>query len=336
MSYIPTGMDTRSTGLAHHRSTYYSSRALDQLRFVFRFGEECYDDMIPKRNGRSIQWYRWDALSADTTPSQDGTVPTSGTVSNNILGAELSQYSNFISASSFIVDTSIDALVEEMSDNLGYKAGQTVDRVTRDTIDLYNSSVTVTLFGGSSGYATAEDLRGGVARLDGINARRFPDGDYHVILHPYTMFDIINDPAANGYADIFKYSSPAPGLANGVNPRAANTASFGGVKLRTTTNVKVTTGPPNTYRMYMFSERAIGKASLEGWKPSQVMDPLKESFKINVIPGNKFQLFDPTAEIGGMVSYKFAYVTVPLDGPYGTGSDNYRWITWDCATKLGL
>jgi N4-gp56 family major capsid protein len=331
--YYPTGMDSRSTGLAHQRSTYYTTRALDQLRTTFRFPHVCKDDQIPKRNGRSIQWFRWDALSAQVTPSVDGTIPTSGTISNNVLGAELSQFSAFISASSLITDTSIDPLVEEMSDQLGYQAGQTVDRLTRDPIDAYSGSVSVTLYGT---YPTAEDIRAGGAILDGMNAVRFDGNDYEVILHPYTMFDIVNDPSANGYADMFKYTKAPPMLANGYNPRAAMATSFGGYNFRTTTNVKVTTGSPNTYRMYMFSKDAIGKASLEGWNPSYVTDPLKQNFNIHVIPGNKFSIPDPTAEIGGMVSYKFAYVAVLLDGPWGTGSDNYRYRIWDCPTKLGL
>ena len=135
MAYVPTGMDSRSTGLAHQMSTYYTSRALDQLRTTFRFKDVCKSDMIPRRNGRSIQWYRWDKLAAQTTPSVDGTVPTSGTVSNNIVGAELSQFSAFLSASDLLVATQIDNVIEAMSDQLGYQAGQTVDRLTRDQIE---------------------------------------------------------------------------------------------------------------------------------------------------------------------------------------------------------
>ena len=333
MAYAPTGMDSRSTSLSHHRSTYYSSKALDQLRMVFRFGDVCKDDMIPKRNGRSIQHYRWDNLTHNVTPAVDGTVGTSGTVSNNILGAELSQFSAFISASSFIVDTTIDPLVEEMSDQLGYQAGQTVDRLTRDIIDAYSSSVGYTLFGT---YPTAADLRGLAATLHGANIKPFEDGDFRVIVHPYTFFDIVNDPAANGYADIFKYTAGAPALKSGYDVRTAAAGQWGGFKVQTTTNVKVTSGSPNTYRMYFFGYGGIGKASLEGWGPSSVMDPTKQQFKINVIPGGKFAPYDPTAEIGGMVSYKFAYVAYLLDGPWGSGSDNYRYRIAECPTVLGL
>lgn len=333
MAYVPTGMDSRSTGLAHQMSTYYTSRALDQLRTVFRFKDVCRDDMIPKRNGRSIQWYRWDKLSAATTPSVDGTVPTSGTVSNNIVGAELSQFSAFLSASDLLVSTSIDNVVEHMSDQLGYQAGLTVDRLSRDAIDAYSGSVTVSLFGS---YPTAQDLRGGVAILQGIDALPMEsDGDYRYICHPYTWFDIINDPAANGYADIFKHTTTNTAMKDNADVRKDAVGRFGGVKVQVTTNVKVTSGTPNTYRSYLFARNGWGCASLEGWKPSDVTDPLTQKFKINVIPGGRPTQYDPTGEIGGMVSYKFAYVVACLDGPDGIGG-NFRYRVWENPTLLGL
>ncbi len=332
MAYVPTGMDSRSTGLAHQMSTYYTSRALDQLRTTFRFKDVCQSDMIPKRNGRSIQWFRWDKLSAQTTPSVDGTVPTSGTVSNNIVGAELSQFSAFLSASDLLVATQIDNVIEAMSDQLGYQAGQTVDRLTRDQIDAFSGSVTVSLF---STYPTAQDLRGGVAILQGFDALPLEDGDYRYICHPYTWFDIINDPAANGYADIFKHTTTNTAMKDNADVRKDAVGRFAGVKIQTTTNVKVTSGTPNTYRSYMFARNGIGCASLEGWKPSDVTDPNSQKFKINVIPGGRPDKTDPTGEIGGMVSYKFAYVVTLLDGPDGIGG-NFRYRVWENPTLLGL
>lgn len=332
MAYVPTGMDSRSASLAHQRATYYTQRGLDQLRTTFRFMNVCKSDIIPKRNGRSIEWYRYDKLAAQTTPSVDGTVPTAGTVSTNVVGAELSQFSAFLSASSLLVDTHLDNIVEDMADQLGYQAGLTVDRLTRDVIDLFSGSVTVSLQGT---YPTASDLRGGVAILQGFDALPMEDGDYRFICHPYTWFDIINDPAANGYADIFKHTSVPSALKDNADVRKDAQGRFAGVKVQVTTNVKVTSGSPNTYRSYMFAKNGVGCASLEGWKPSDVTDPNTQKFKINVIPGGKPDRYDPTGEIGGMVSYKFAYVATLLDGPDGIGG-NYRYRVWENPTLLGL
>jgi N4-gp56 family major capsid protein len=262
----------------------------------------------------------------------DGTVPTSGVVSNNIVGAELSQYSGFLSASDLLVATSIDNIVEHMSDQLGYQAGLTVDRISRDAMDAFSSSVTVSLFGS---YPTAQDIRGGVAILQGIDALPFEHGDYEFICHPYSWFDIINDPAANGYADIFKHTTTNTAMKDNANVRKDSVARFAGVRVRTTTNVKVTTGSPNTYRSYLFAKNGWGCASLEGWKPSDVRDPNTQKFKIDVIPGGRPDKADPTGEIGGMVSYKFAYVVVCLDGPDGIGG-NFRYRVWENPTLLGL
>lgn len=333
MAYTPTGMQTTSAGMANLRATYYSDRGLDRLQATTPFREPCSKDMVPKRNGRTIQWFRYNNLSSNTNPTADGTVPTSQTISNNILGADLSQYSAYISMSTFLTDIALDPVIENASDLLGYQAGLSVNAITRAEIDNFHSSVNVSLLGT---YPTAEDIRGGVSRLQGKNVLPLDGGDFLVICHPYTFFDIINDPAANGYADLFKYTTTSNSdTSSGYNVRAKNFSSFSGVRFCASTTVTVTSGSPNLYRMYLFGKNGVGTASLEGWSPSEVYDPNVQKFKINVIPGGKMTPYDPTGEIGGMVSYKFAYVTSVLDGPSGIGG-NFRYIDWDCATKLGL
>lgn len=332
MAYVPTGLSTTSAGMANLRATYYSDRGLDRLQATTPFRETCMKDMVPKRNGRTIQWFRYNNLSAVTNPTADGTVPTSQTISNNIIAGDLSQYSAFISMSTFLTDIALDPVIENASDLLGYQAGLSVNAITRAEIDNYNSSVTVALNGT---YPTAEDVRGGISRLLGKNCLPFEGNNFLFICHPYNWFDIINDPAANGYADMFKYTSADNALAAGYNARAKTVDTFSGIRVVTTTTVTMTSGSPNLYRMYLFAKNGIGCAALEGSSPTEVFDPNTQKFKINVIPGGKMTLYDPTGEIGGMVSYRFTYVTTVLDGPSGIGG-NFRYVTWEAPTKLGL
>jgi len=332
MAYVPTGMNTTSTGMANIRATYYSDRGLDRLQATTPFREACTKDMVPKRNGKTIQWFRYNNLSSVTSPTADGTVPTSQTISNNIVAGDLSQYSAFISMSTFLQDIALDPVIENASDLLGYQAGLSVNEITRSVIDAYNASVTVSLNGT---YPTAEDIRGGVSRLQGANILPHSDNDYLFICHPYSWFDIINDPAANGYADLFKYTTAKSDTVTGFNPRARTVANFAGVRVVTTTTVNMTASGSNLYRAYLFGYNGLGCAALEGSSPSEVFDPNSQKFKINVLSGGKPTLFDPTGEIGGMVSYRFTYLAVALDGPSGIGG-NYRWRTFECPTKLGL
>jgi hypothetical protein len=56
----------------------------------------------------------------------------------------------------------------------------------------------------------------------------------------------------------------------------------------------------------------MGVVSLGGNGPSNVVDPRKQSFAVNVIPG-KPQIADPEGKIGFAVSYRFVFVAKLLD-----------------------
>lgn len=332
MAFVPVGMTTLSPGLAHLQATYYSKRGLDRAQATFRFKEPCFPDMVPKRVGRTVQWFRYDNLAASTATAAEGTTGSSLTIGSHTVGADLSVYSAFISLSTFVNDTAIDPITENASDLLGYQAGLSNDTVTRGTIDTFQASTDVTLL---DTYPTAQDIRGGVARLQGRNFLPFSDGNFLLIVHPYTWFDIINDPSANGYADIFKYTTTNTAMVNNADVRKKNLDNFAGVRVMATTNVKVVSGSPNTYRMYLFANKGVAYSSLEGWTPSDVSDPNTQKFKINVLSGGKPQLYDPTGEIGSVVSYRYTYVSAVVSGPTGIGGD-FRYCTWECPTRLGL
>lgn len=331
MAYTPVGMTTTSLGLAHLTATYYSKVGLDRAQATFRFKEPAFSDMLPKRVGRTCQWFRYDNLAGSTTQSREGTVGTSLTISSRVVGADLSQYSAFISLSTFVQDTAIDSIAENASALLGYQAGLSNDLVMRASIDNFNASTVISAF---DTYLTAEDIRGGVSRLQGRNFLPFDDGDYLFICHPYTWFDIINDPAANGYADMFKYTSVPKAFKN-ADVRKSTLDNFNGVRVMSTTNVATTAGSPNTYRSYLFAKNGVGYSSLEGVAPSDVTDPNTQKFKINMISSRGPTPYDPTGEIGTIVSYRYTFATVVTEGPSGIGG-NFRYITWDTPTRLGI
>ena len=330
MAYYPTPNTTSAAGFAHLQSVYYKRKGLDQLKTVFRFGDACEDDMIPLQNGRSIQWFRYALPTANTTPSVEGTVPTSGTFRSNTVGGDLSQYSSYISLSTMATRTAIDPIVEGAADYLGYQAGLTVDRLSRDVFDNESASTNQTLLNGTT--PTIADFRASAAYLHGANVMPKEDGNFYAIVHPYNVFDLVNDPAANGYSDIFKHSDPnGTAIVNFNKGMRGTLDTLAGVRIVPTTNVYSSGG---TYRAYVIGKGAMGKAALEGTKPTYVSDPQTERFAIKVKRFNgEISVPDPTGEIGAIASYYFTYLCVPLDGPAGIGG-TYRWKSLDCATTL--
>lgn len=327
MAYSPATNLTTSPGLPHVQVTYYKKKALDRLTKKFLFRNACMTDMIPKQEGRTVQWFRYFNLSANTTPSAEGTVGTGISPTSRVVAATVSQYTAFLTISDFLADTAIDPLVENHADLLGYQAGLSVDTITRNVIDAESSSTNQTLL---SAFFRVADLRNSRSGLQAVDVQPMDDGRFYCILHPYVSFDLVNDPAAGGLADIFKYTSPKDTPLVNYEDRGTVT-EVAGCKVVESTNVFTQTGP-NRYRVYVFGKDGIGCVDLSGRGPSKVTDPKKQRFAVRVGRPTD-SVADPEGVIGAYVSYNFIYTAVVLDGPAGIGG-TYRYKTLDPQSSI--
>ncbi len=204
--------------------------------------------------------------------------------------------------------------------------------MTRNVIDDQAGGANLAILGT---YARVADLRNAFTQLQAIDVEPFEDNNMLTILHPFTSYDIVNDPAAGGLADIFKYTAPQSSPLVKYEDRGVVT-HVAGCKVIISTNVKTgTSGSNTTYRMYTFGKGGVGCVDLEGKGPSDVTDPKKQRFKINVIngaPGGS--IADPEGVIGAAVSYNFVFTSVILDGPAGIGG-SFRYRTSDPISSVG-
>lgn len=308
MGYNPAGNMTTTGSLTHLASVWYNRTALDQLRQMNRFVELCEPDMLPKRNGLTVQWYRYSLFGVNTTPHAEGTVGTSLTLGSSTVTAVMKEYADFISLSSLLIDTAIDPIVDNAADNLGYRASISVDRIARTEFDA-NTSVADSTIGTNF---TLSDIRAAVARLKAINVRPKNDGLFRAVIHPYVTFDLQADNTAGGFIDLMKYANPQGALAGEVG-------TGGGCRIVETTAVATSgTAPDVLYTAYVVGKGAVGAVDLQGSGPSTVTDPSRQAFAINVIPGGPSQA-DPEGMIGSYVSYLYRFVVKTLD------STNYRY-----------
>lgn len=315
MAYTPASNTTLSPNLAHLATVYYKKTALDQLMQMFQFLEGTEPDDIPQRSGKTVQWFRYALLTANSTPSSEGTVGTGLGLTSSTISATVQEYSDFLTLSRLLVDTAIDSIKANAAEQLGYRAGLTVDTITRTEFDANVSSVGGSTFGAALG---SIDFRRAVTTLQANNVRPKVGGKYVGIIHPYALFDLKSDNTAGGFIDVMKYADPT-GLLNG------EAGSIEDCRLLKSTNVGTTgTAPQAFYYTYVIGKGAIGAVDLAGRGPSRVTDPSKQSFAINVIDG-KPQIADPTGTIGAAVSYWFAFVVQTLD----TSTYRYRIIRAD-------
>ncbi len=331
MAYSPATNNTTSAGLAHLASVYYRKKGLDRLQKKFQFRSACQDDMLPKAVGKTIQFYRYSNFTANTTPTTEGTVGTGLSMTSKVLGATVSQYTAFITISDLVNITAIDSQVAIASDLLGYQAGLSVDTMTRNVIDDQSAGANLAVLGT---YYRVADLRNAFTQLQAIDVEPFEDNNMLAIIHPFTSYDLVNDPAAGGLADIFKYTAPQSSPLVKYEDRGVVT-HVAGCKVVISTNVKTgTSGGSNTYRAYVFGKGGVGCVDLEGKAPSNVVDPSKQRFKINVVNGGVPSIPDPEGVIGAAVSYNFVFTTVILDGPAGIGG-SFRYRTTDAVSSVG-
>jgi hypothetical protein len=129
---------------------------------------------------------------------------------------------------------------------------------------------------------------------------------------------LMSDNTAGGFIDVLKYANPGA-LIEGGTPMNGEAGKMAGCRIIKSTNVGSTGSAPSTlYYTYLVGMGAVGAIDLSGVGPTNVIDPDKQAFKVNVIKGGP-QIADPEGMIGSAVSYRFVFTVKTLD------SSTYRY-----------
>lgn len=319
-----------STGtITHLASVFYDRKALTSLRKTFMFWKGVDYRTLPLKNGKTIQFYRYSQLGANTSAATEGDYGSSLTLTSGTVSATVAQYADFISFSDMLVDTAIDNdIVAVGADQLGYRAGLSTDTIIRNEIDSVAASIDVSLLGD---YFTALDGANINARFGGLDVKPFPNGYFPAIIHPYIRYDFIHDPQVGGFMDVAKQGQTDQ-LDRLITPNDATgfVGRFDGIEYWSSTNVKVTAGSPNTYRCYFFGQEGLAAIDLAGRGPTRTMDQDKQKFSVKVVNKLPVGVANPTGSIAALASYNFVFVAKVLD------TSPYRIRKIDAPTSLGL
>ncbi len=329
MAYSPASMLSTNVGLAHTLNYYLTRKALDNLVTNTVFMKACEKFNLPKGNGKTLRMYRYNLLGTNTTAnSSEGTVGTGlSTVSSRVVDCSIAQYDDFISWSDLHEFTDIANTAEEYTRLLSIRAAVSTDILVRTMFDNESSSTGVTLTGPAF---QLKDLMLFRTKLQATDVKPMDDGNFLVIMHPNITYDLQNDPTAGGLMDISKYTSLDNARLKKMEDRGYITTAAG-CKVIESTN---TYSSGSTYRVYAFGNRCAGVVNLGDMGPTDgIEDPSSQRFKINVYKTNGVSIPDPTAVIGGFVSYKFYFGTVVLEGPAGIGG-SYRFKTADAVATI--
>lgn len=305
MAYQPATNTTTTATLRHQVAIYYNRTALDQLTQMFHFQSAGEPDVLPLRNGKTVQYFRYDLLGSNTTPAVEGTVGTGLQLSTNVVNATVSEYDDYASGSTLLKETAVDDIAANFAEQLGYRAALSVDTISRIELDSLSSTTNISTIGANG---TSADLRKAKALLNGVNVRPKAGGDFLAIMHPYVLYDVLSDNNAGGFIDVMRYSQPEVAMTGEVG-------KIEGCRIVKSTNVATdgVAAPDTKYTTYVIGKGAMGIIALAGAGPSKVTDTQKQSFQVNVVAGGKASIPDPTGKIGFIVSYRFVFVAKILD-----------------------
>jgi N4-gp56 family major capsid protein len=303
MAITFAGTTTQSANQNHLATVYYDRLALTRLTPQFRFYAIGSKRPVPQGVGKTIQFFRRNVPAYNTSPSAEGVIPAPFSNGTATISATVEQYSDYMSTSTMIEDTSITNEVEGMIEDLTIRAAGSVDTITRLEIDSNSSQITDTI--GTN--LAANDFKKRVGILAGQNVLPYENANYMAVTHPYAIYDIVVDTTTGGFIDALKYQQ-------GQKVLDGEVGMVGSCRLLTSTNVgNDGTAAPNTkYNTYIFGKESFGCVDLTGRGPSDVTDPQKERFKVNVIKGGP-SATDPTGEIGTYVSYRFVFAAKTFD-----------------------
>lgn len=209
---------TTQPSLSPEMKTFYDKTLLDNAKpnlVHHQFGQK---RPIPKGNGKTIEFRKFQTLPKALTPLTEGVTPNKGTLTVTNITATVAQYGYYVELSDVLEMTAIDNVIVETTELIGNQGGLTMDTVVRNEINSGTSVVYAPKINASTGAETAVTTRAGLdttcvltgklvakvaAMLKADNVPKI-DGDYACILHPYSHYELTRDPEwleAHKYTD---------------------------------------------------------------------------------------------------------------------------------------
>ncbi len=191
-------------GLSPQMRTYYSDYLIDNAEGALVHDRFAQKHTIPKGNGKTVQFRKYDPLPKMTDPIAEGVTPTGQTINMGIVNATVAQYGGYVELTDLLLMTAIDNNLCMATKLLGSQAGRTLDTISREVLvggtnvqygEGKVSSREQIVGGKEEGncYLTVEAVRKAVRFLKNQNAEKV-DGAYVAIIHPDCAYDLMSDP----------------------------------------------------------------------------------------------------------------------------------------------
>lgn len=261
---------TSSSGISAEIKTFYDKvllqRMLPNLPFL-KYGQK---KPIPKGNGKTIEFRKFNSLSPATTPLTEGTPPTAENLSVTSITATVKQYGAYIEVSDVLETTAYDPIITETTELQGEQAGETLNEVVRDI--LLNTTSVYNVGGGTDedDIAATNKLTGDdILKIQTIfkrnNIKPISGKYYLMFLAPEQAADIMRDSL---WRDVSKYANDAKNIEDGEIGRLYQFKFIDTSLLDATQN----TGKVDVYSGLAMGKNAYGIVDIEnGSKPKTII-----------------------------------------------------------------
>ena len=203
---------TTTSGISPTIQTYYDRKLLMNAKpnlAYYNYGQQV---VLPKNQGKTIQFRKWTPFGAMTTPLTEGVVPNGQSLAMTAVTADMKQYGGYVAVSDLLDLTAIDPVVNDSVELMGDQGGLTIDTIVRDAIAAstnvqYADGKTARSQLSAATPLTVNEIRKAVRTLKNNKAPQFireNKGYYVAIVGPNTTYDLQNDLL---WQDVSKYSA---------------------------------------------------------------------------------------------------------------------------------
>lgn len=211
-------------GNATQQKTFYNRTLLSRLLPKLVFMQHGQKKPIPKHEGSTVNFRRFNSLAIASTPLVEGVTPAEANPTIAVVNATVQGYGNYVFITDFLDMVGIDPVVTEWMEVMGENAAETLDTVIRDVVA---AGTNVLYVGGGPARinVAAANIIDGVSirtarKIMARNNVKPLDGNAYIgFVHPDTSFDIMGDSAwinANQYAGSTKIFEGELGRLHGI------------------------------------------------------------------------------------------------------------------------
>lgn len=196
--------------LAPEDKKFYIRTLLTRLLPDLFLYNDAMKKKLPKNQGRTVNWRKFNSLPVVTVPLTEGKTPDGKDLDVTQIEAILAQYGDYVLTSDLLQMTGIDPVITEASELCGEQAALSVELALASKLFTGTNA----MFAGGKASRTAltaedkitgADIKKARRQLKKKNARKFSDGYYHAIIDPDMSYDLMSDSA---WQDVAKYAKP--------------------------------------------------------------------------------------------------------------------------------